>query len=296
MNCLMLEREFRRRVDMALDRWLPPAGTHPARLHAAIRYAVMGGGKRLRPLLTYASAQWLGVPPERVDAIAVALEMVHAYSLVHDDLPALDDDDLRRGRPATHRAFDEATAILVGDALQVHAYLVLARDGALDLPAAARCQLVLDLAAASGSAGLAGGQALDMEATGTLASAEQMEAISGLKTACLLEAAVVMPCRLQPGLESRQLDAARRFGRACGLAFQLADDLLDIEVPVALSGKPQGSDRRNGKPTLAALLGPATARQRLAGLQGEALDALAAWGSEADFLRWLTSRIHPVLA
>jgi farnesyl diphosphate synthase len=280
-------RAYRERADAALERWLPAATTHPARLHAAIRYAVMGGGKRLRPLLAYASAEWLGLAPERVDAIGVALELVHAYSLVHDDLPALDDDDLRRGRPTTHIAFDEATAILVGDALQAHAYLVLATDGALAASAAARRQLVIDLAEASGSGGMAGGQAMDMEATGQTISAERAEHICRLKTGRLMEAAVLMPCRLKADADRRWLDAAARFGRAYGLGFQLADDLLDIEVPAAVSGKPQGSDLRHGKATLVSLLGAAATRRRLQALHAEALEALAPWGAEADLLRRL---------
>lgn len=287
MNPQELAQQLRLRVDQTLDRWLPPAATCPARLHTAIRYAVLGGGKRLRPLLAHAAGTWLGLPPARVDAIAVALEIVHAYSLVHDDLPALDDDHLRRGRPTTHVAFDEATAILVGDALQAHAYLVLATDSDMDASPAARCQLVRDLAMASGSSGMAGGQALDMEAAGRPAGVEQAEAICRLKTGRLLEAAVLMPCRLRPGLEPRWLEAAQRFGRAYGLAFQLADDLIDLEASPASSGKPRGSDQRHGKATLLSLLGPEATRERMRALQREALDALAGWGPEAGLLRWL---------
>ena len=282
-----LAQQFRARADAALERWLPAPSTHPERLHTAIRYAVMGGGKRLRPLLAYASALWLGVAPERVDGIAAALEIVHAYSLVHDDLPALDNDELRRGRPTTHVAFDVATAILVGDALQAHAYLILATDDALGVPEQARRALVLDLAAASGSAGMAGGQAMDMEASGQAVDPDRAAAICWLKTGRLLEAAVLMPCRLRPDPGPGWLEAARRFARAYGLAFQLVDDLLDIEMPAAVSGKSQGSDRRNRKTTLAALLGPQAARRRLEALRAEASGALAPWGAQAGFLRWL---------
>ncbi|GMU76380.1 MAG: hypothetical protein AMXMBFR45_18710 [Gammaproteobacteria bacterium] len=287
VNSEELARQLRVRVDQALERWLPPARTCPERLHTAIRYAVMGGGKRLRPLLAYASAAWLGLPPERVDAIAVALEIVHAYSLVHDDLPALDDDPLRRGRPSTHVAFGEAIAILVGDALQAHAYLVLATDSTLNASPVARCQLVRDLATASGSSGMAGGQAMDMEAAGRPVDAAQAEFICGLKTGRLLEAAILMPCRLRPGIEPQWLEAAQRFGRAYGLAFQLADDLRDMDAPAEVSGKAPGGDQRQGKATLLSLLGPQATRARVRTLQLEARDALASWGPEADLLRWL---------
>lgn len=281
-----LAAQLRRRADAALERCLPAASIQPERLHTAIRYAVMGGGKRLRPLLVYASALLCGVPVERVDAIAAAIELVHAYSLVHDDLPALDNDELRRGRPTTHVAFDVATAILVGDALQAHAYRVLATDAMLGGDAVRR-QLVLDLAAASGAAGMAGGQAMDMEAAGSLADLAQAEHICRLKTGRLFEAALLMPSRLAGSLPPPQLLALQQCGEHFGLAFQLADDLLDIETPATLSGKPQGSDHRNQKPTMASLLGREAAHRRLGALREAALASLASWGGEAEFLRWL---------
>jgi farnesyl diphosphate synthase len=286
--------DYRQRIEAALERWLPPATTHPARFHTAMRYAVLGGGKRLRPLLVYATGEWLGIAPQRLDAIAVAIELVHAYSLVHDDLPALDDDDLRRGRATTHNAFDEATAILVGDALQVYAYTALAVDVALAAPARVRCQLVLDLARSSGSEGMAGGQALDMAATGEPVSAAQLEDLYARKTGRLLHAAVMMPCRLAEGLADADLDAIDRFARGVGLAFQVADDILDIESPAALSGKPQGSDLRNGKATLPQLLGLPASRARLAHLRAASLEAIDGFGARAEGLRtlcdWATGR------
>lgn len=285
---------YRARIEATLDRYLPPASTHPARFNTAMRYAVLGGGKRLRPLLTYATGEWLGLPAARLDAIAAAIEIVHAYSLVHDDLPAMDDDDLRRGRAATHVAFDEATAILVGDALQAQAYSVLALDAAMAVPARVRCRLVLDLARASGSEGMTGGQAMDIYATAVPVSVGHLEDLYARKTGWLLRAAVMMPSRLVDGLAEADLDAADRFGRALGLAFQIADDILDVHSPATVTGKPQGSDRRNSKATLHELLGVKACRERVAGLRSEAHSALAGYGPGADGLRsvcdWITQR------
>lgn len=282
------------RVEFALDRILAPATTHPARFHTAIRYSVLGGGKRLRPLLAYATAEWLGVPLEQVDPIAAAIELVHAYSLVHDDLPAMDDDDLRRGRLTTHLAFDEATAILVGDALQALAYNVLATDAGLIGTPEVQHRLVRDLAWAGGSDGMAGGQAMDMAGTGVRLEPAQVEEMYDRKTGRLLHAAVIMPCRLRSDLDPATFAAADRFGRALGVAFQLADDLLDIEGAASVTGKPQGSDVRNRKATLPTVLGIEGARRRLADLHRVALDALAGLGPDADALRrlcnWVISR------
>jgi farnesyl diphosphate synthase len=278
---------YRDRIEAALDRTLPGAAVHPSRLHEALRYAVLGGGKRLRPLLAYATGEWLGLPAERIDPVAVAIELVHAYSLVHDDLPAMDDDDMRRGRATTHVAFDEATAILVGDALQVLAYDVLATDAALAASAAVRRVLVLDLAHASGTAGMAGGQAMDMGATGRRLALPELEELHARKTGRLLQAAVIMPCRLRPDLAPADFDAAKRFGAAIGLAFQVADDILDLESPPEVSGKPRGSDVRNHKATFPSVIGLEASQQRLAVLREEALMAVARLGASADGLRMI---------
>ncbi|MBM4196259.1 MAG: polyprenyl synthetase family protein [Gammaproteobacteria bacterium] len=269
--------ELRVRCEAELDRRLPQAGTHPDRLHGAIRYSVMGGGKRLRPLLVYASGHWLGLEPGRLDRLAAAIELVHAYSLVHDDLPAMDDDDLRRGRPTVHVAYDDATALLVGDALQAQAYGVLAT---CPEPPEVLRGLIMDLAQASGSSGMAGGQALDVAATGRRLSADALEEVNRLKTGRLIEAAVLMPLRLLPTCPVRERAALAVYARAVGIAFQLADDLIDIESSDAVAGKPRGSDSRNGKSTWPMLAGLANARQRLVNLQTEA--ALALQGSTRD--------------
>lgn len=277
----------RSRIEALLERCLAPSTTHPARFHTAIRYAVLGGGKRLRPLLAYATGRWLGVPAERIDSVAVAIELVHAYSLAHDDLPAMDDDDLRRGRITTHLAFDEATAILVGDALQALAYEVLANDSQATAAPEIHRRLIRDLAEASGSAGMAGGQALDMAATGTRPTVAEIEDICSRKTGRLLHAAVLMPCRLRPDLDPLLFAGIDGFGHMLGLAFQFADDLLDIEVSTVVSGKPQGSDRRNRKTTLPALLGIDEARRRLGEVHRAACAALDALGPGTDSLRWI---------
>jgi farnesyl diphosphate synthase len=279
---------YRERLERALESSLAPATTHPARLHTAIRYAVLGGGKRLRPLLVYATAEWLGLPAERVDAIAVAVELVHAYSLVHDDLPAMDDDDLRRGRATVHLAFDEATAILVGDALQALAYRVLAADAALVGQPEVQQQLILDLAGASGSEGMVGGQMIDIASSHLRLAPSQLEDLHARKTGRLLHAAVIMPCRLRPDLGGEGLALIDRFGRALGLAFQMADDLLDVDGRPEVLGKSGGSDARNHKATLPVLLGVEGARRRLEDVRRDAHDALARFGAEADGLRWIS--------
>lgn len=268
---------YRERAEAALERRLPTGSTKPERLHTALRYAVLGGGKRLRAALVYATGETLQLPQARLDGIAVAIEFVHAYSLVHDDLPAMDDDALRRGRATLHIAFDEATALLVGDALQALAYEVLATEPTLEADAAVRRQLVLDLARASGAEGMVGGQAMDMQATGAgnTLSVDLLEDLYRRKTGALLHAAVIMPGRLQPGLPAARLAALDDFGRALGLAYQIADDLLDLESPAEVSGKPQGSDLRNNKSTLLSLLGVDASRRRLESLREQAHAALA---------------------
>jgi farnesyl diphosphate synthase len=290
-----LER-WRQRVERELERWLPPDTVVPQRLHAAQRYGALGPGKRIRPALVYATAETLGVPLERVDGAACAVELIHAYSLVHDDLPAMDDDDLRRGRPTCHRAFDEATAILAGDSLQVLAFGILARHPGGPDDAAARVQLIATLADASGTAGMAGGQALDLAAEGRNLSVAELEQIHALKTGALIRASVMMAAQSAPALGAPGRAALERFATAIGLAFQVQDDILDVAGDEALLGKPVGSDQARGLPTYPALVGLEVARQRVQQLHAEAAEALATQGWQdgplAAVAAWLLGRRH----
>jgi len=286
----------RDRVEAALERWLPSAAQQPRRLHEAMRYAVLGGGKRIRPVLTYFAGEAAGVPPGRLDGPAVAVELIHAYSLVHDDLPAMDDDDLRRGRPTCHRAFDEATAVLAGDALQVLAFQVLATDPAMTPDTAGRLEIIRLLAAASGTTGMAGGQAMDLAAQGRPLSVEALETMHRLKTGALIHASVMMGAASAADLAPETREALDAYGRAIGLAFQIQDDILDVEGDTALLGKQAGADEARHKPTYPSVGGMATAKARLAELHAEAIAALAPLGDAGRSLGWLsgwlTARRH----
>jgi farnesyl diphosphate synthase len=281
--------DYVERVERALDARLPAADVRPASLHAAMRYAVLGGGKRIRPLLCYASGELLGVPAARIDDAACAIECVHVYSLVHDDLPAMDDDDLRRGKPSTHKAFGVATAILAGDALQTRAFEILAGDGATD--ARERLGMLAVLAAATGSQGMAGGQAVDLESEGKPLTAADLEALDRDKTGRLIRAAVLMPCSAVPGLPAASRQALDHFAECMGLAFQIKDDVLDVEGEQALTGKTHGADAARGKATYPSLMGMAAAKQRADALYAEALAALDAFGDAAEPLRWMARYI-----
>ena len=250
----------------------------PARLLEAMRYACLGGGKRLRPFLAVETARMLGAEGEGVLRAACALEMVHCYSLVHDDLPAMDDDDLRRGRPTLHKAFDEATAILAGDSLMTYAFDILA-DPATHADAAVRARLVLALARASGLGGMAGGQALDLEAESAESplSAQAIERLQAMKTGALLMASVETGALLGAA-DPVEMRALLAYGRALGAAFQIADDILDHEGDTAALGKRAGKDADRNKGTLVSVLGLTAARARLAKLVGEAIAALETAG------------------
>jgi len=275
----------RERVEGVLRRVLPSESAEPVRLHQAMRYAVLGDGKRIRPLLVYAAARAIGVAPESVDAAAAAVELIHAYSLVHDDLPAMDDDDLRRGRPTAHRAFDEATAILAGDALQVLAFELLSGEAMPGVADGARIEMIRQLGAASGTQGMAGGQAMDLAATGRKLTAQQIEAMHALKTGALIRASILLACAAQPSLPAADKDALDRYGRAIGLSFQIVDDLLDVLGDPAVTGKLAGADALRGKPTYPAVAGVAAARARASELAEAGVAALAGFGPEADRLR-----------
>jgi farnesyl diphosphate synthase len=287
---------WRGRVERELDRWLPPESALPQRLHAAQRYSVLGAGKRIRPALVYATAETLGTPLGRVDAAACAVELIHAYSLVHDDLPAMDDDDLRRGRPTCHRAFDEATAILAGDALQVLAFKVLASHPGLPTNPDVRIRLIDILADASGTAGMAGGQALDLAAEGRSLSLPEVEQVHALKTGALIRASVLMAANCAESRTPADLEALGRFGALVGLAFQIQDDILDVEGDTALLGKETGSDEARAMPTYPAIAGLAAARARVSELHGLAAAILEAQGCAGGPLSaladWLLTRRH----
>ncbi len=277
------------RVERALDARLPAEGTRPATLHAAMRYSVLGGGKRIRPLLCYAAGETLGVAADRLDDAACAVECVHAFSLVHDDLPAMDDDALRRGKPSTHKAFGVATAILAGDALHTRAFEILAGDGVHD--AAERLGMIAILASATGSLGMTGGQAVDLESEGRQLAVGDLEALDRDKTGRLIRAAVLMPCCAVPALPAASRDALDRFAENMGLAFQIKDDVLDVEGDQALTGKTQGADAVRGKATYPSLMGLDHARQRADALYADALAALDGFGDAAEPLRWLARYI-----
>ena len=289
----LLER-WQGRIERELTARLPPATARPTRLHEALRYSALGGGKRLRPILVYTTGEALGAPLEQLDVPAAAVELVHVYSLVHDDLPAMDDDDLRRGRPTCHKAFDEATAILVGDALQVLAFETLASDPGLPADATIRLELVRLLAAASGTGGMAGGQALDLAAVGRQLSLAEVEEMHARKTGALIHASVMMTAACGERTSEASARALDDFARAIGLAFQIQDDLLDIEGDATLLGKATGADRAHDKPTYPSSVGVEAARRRMHELHARALASLAVLGSRAAPLAsvsdWLVLR------
>jgi farnesyl diphosphate synthase len=280
---------YSERIDGMLDEVLPPASQPPKRLHDAMRYAVFNGGKRVRPLLVYATGECVGVAERVLDAPAAALELIHAFSLVHDDLPAMDDDDLRRGKPTVHRQFDEATAILAADALQPLAFSVL--GNCRDTPAEVRIKLVRLMADACGSMGMTGGQSMDLAAEGRSLSAEDIESMYSLKTGALIHAAVVSAALLSEDLTTERASAIDAFGRTIGIAFQIKDDILDVEGETEVIGKHTGADQRLRKATYPGLVGITAARERCNGLVRRALEQLDDFGAGADSLRWLARYI-----
>ena len=280
---------YSKRVGDKLDGALPPAGVQPGQLHEAMRYAVLDGGKRVRPLLVYASGECLGVADSLLDSPAAAIEFIHAFSLVHDDLPAMDDDDLRRGKPTVHRQFGEATAILAADALQPLAFSVLASlDG---VAAEARMKLVALVANACGSIGMTGGQSIDLASEGASLSAGEIERMYALKTGALIHAAVMSACLLAEGLAQDRYDALENFARDIGVAFQIKDDILDIEGETDVIGKPAGSDAGLDKATYPSLFGVDASRRRCDELLQSGVTHLQSLGDEAEPLRWLAAYI-----
>jgi geranylgeranyl pyrophosphate synthase len=280
---------YRARVNERLERALDDIDM-PARLREAMQYSVLGEGKRVRPLLVYASGEFCGLAEDRCDCIAASVELVHAYSLVHDDLPAMDDDDLRRGRPTTHKAFDEATAILAGDALQALAFEVLCTDPVLSASPSAQSRIIGWLARAIGPAGMVGGQALDLEAEHRRLDENELEDIHRRKTGQLIRAAIMMPSELGSMSGDQRADFDR-FARDIGLVFQIRDDLLEVEQDTATLGKSAASDVENDKSTYPVLLGVEGARRRADEIYSRALEALRSAGNDPGGLEWIADFI-----
>ncbi|MGQ9831008.1 MAG: (2E,6E)-farnesyl diphosphate synthase [Thermochromatium sp.] len=277
------------RVETALDQILPPVSVQPSRLHEAMRYTVLAGGKRLRPLLAYATGEALGLKTALLDYPACAIEMIHAYSLIHDDLPAMDDDDLRRGRPTCHRAFDEATAILAGDALQTLAFQVLAE--APGLSAESRVGMVKALARAAGTRGMVGGQIMDLEAEGMPLDLVQLENIHIHKTGALIRVSVQMGVLVHGGLDSDQAERLDHYAKCLGLAFQIQDDVLDVEGDTTQIGKTAGRDQALNKATYPALVGLAEAKAMAKQLIAEAIESVTLFGERAQPLIWIANAL-----
>jgi geranylgeranyl pyrophosphate synthase len=289
-----LLEEYQQRIEQVLDRCLALPDTGTARLREGMRYSVLGGGKRLRPILVYTTGHSLGAPLEQLDIPAAAVELVHVYSLVHDDLPAMDDDDLRRGRPTCHRAFDEATAILVGDALQALAFDALSHDASGPVTPAARLKMIRILAHASGTSGMAGGQAIDLASVGSTLTAPEVENMHRRKTGALIQCSVLLGATAAGLSVGPELDALTRFGEDIGLAFQIQDDILDVEGETAVIGKSAGADLARNKPTYPSTVGMDAARSRAEALRDSAISALTPLGKRAealaDLARFVVSR------
>ncbi len=296
MSLTEIMQQWQDRVDKSLEHWLPKANIEPTRLHAAMRYSIFNGGKRIRPILVYAAGQAVGAPHARLDAPACAVECIHAYSLIHDDLPAMDDDDLRRGKPTCHKAFDEAMAILAGDALQALPFHILshALSGKID---AENLVAMIDLVAtASGSRGMAGGQALDLEAVGKEISEAQLENMHIHKTGALIRTSVKLGAMCADSKDETQLKSLDHYGKCIGLAFQIRDDILDEIGDTETLGKSQGADRALNKPTYPAIVGLGASREMARELCEDALASLIDFDAQAntlrDIARYIIDRTH----
>jgi farnesyl diphosphate synthase len=276
-------------AESALDRFLPAASEVPAKLHDAMRYTTLGGGKRVRPLLVHASGALFGAEPDALARAASAVEMIHVYSLVHDDMPCMDDDALRRGKPTVHVAYDEATALLVGDALQAQAFEVLA--GTTTVPAARTVTMLRLLAEAAGSKGMCGGQAIDLDSVGVSLTLDQLERMHQLKTGAMLRVSVLLGALAGRDLASHEQEALGAYSRAIGLAFQVVDDILDATADSATLGKTAGKDAADNKPTYVSILGLEPSKALAEQLRQQAHDALAPFGEQALRLREIADLI-----
>lgn len=283
--------DWRNRAESNLEKWLPAENINPAQLHQSMRYSVLDGGKRIRPILVYAAGYAVLAEETALDAAASAVEFIHAYSLIHDDLPAMDDDDLRRGKPTCHKAFSEAQAILAGDALQSLAFHALARGLPTTIPAEQRLTIIDTLAVASGSRGMAGGQAIDLASVGQSLNIAELEDMHVHKTGALIRASVKMGALCQPEINEQQLKKLDHYAKCIGLAFQIQDDILDVTSDTETLGKTQGADIALNKPTYPALLGLDGAREMAAELHNDAHSSLDIFEERAEPLRWLADYI-----
>ena len=282
-------RGIQDRTESALGQVLPTPGHTPSRLHDAMRYSTLGGGKRVRPLLAHAAGELTRARPADVDVVGCAVELIHVYSLIHDDLPCMDDDALRRGRPTCHVQFDEATALLAGDALQTEAFAVLA--GGKTIAPERRVEMIAILAHAAGSRGMAGGQAIDLDSVGKALTQPELELMHALKTGALIRAAILLGALCGEPLADGGRAHLDRFAKCAGLLFQVVDDILDCTASTATLGKTAGKDAANDKPTYVSLLGLAGARDLAGALRDEAMQALDHLGAGTQRLRDLTDFI-----
>ena len=282
---------YQKRVDAALDKYLPSDDPPEHNLAEAIRYSVVGGGKRIRPAMVYAAGEAMGVSTDLLDIPACAVEMIHAYSLIHDDLPAMDDDDLRRGRATCHKAFDEATAILAGDALQALAYEILAKDDHKELTPEPRINMLSLLTEASGAHGMAGGQAVDLASVGKQLNLAQLEHMHQLKTGALIRASILLGGMCKQDISNDEMTMLSNYALCIGLSFQIQDDILDVVSDTETLGKPQGSDEAQKKPTFPAIIGLEKSRQLAMEQHELALKHLEPLDEKADSLRQLSAYI-----
>jgi farnesyl diphosphate synthase len=282
--------QIQARTESTLGALLPTGEVAPERLHTAMRYSILGGGKRVRPLLAHAAGELFGASPDKVDLAAAAVEMIHAYSLVHDDMPCMDDDDLRRGKPSCHKQFDDATALLVGDALQSLAFQTLAQPGLCN-SAEQQVRMIHLLAVASGSRGMAGGQAIDLASVGLSLTQQELEFMHIHKTGALIRAAILLGAYCADAPDTEKLKAVDRYAKSIGLAFQVVDDILDTQADTATLGKTAGKDAENNKPTYVTILGLARAKEFAAELHADALASIAPFGVAGQRLRQLADFI-----
>ncbi|SFA79243.1 farnesyl diphosphate synthase [Collimonas sp. OK607] len=284
-------RQVQADMETALGQFLPSEASTPVKLHQAMRYAVLDGGKRVRPLLVFAAGELFSTPAAVAQRAAAAVEMIHAYSLVHDDMPCMDDDALRRGKPTVHVKYDEATALLVGDALQAQAFVVLAEIDAAGLDPARQIVMLRLLAQASGSLGMCGGQAIDLASVGLSLSLAELEQMHKLKTGALLRASVLLGAWGGKALAQNEIQALEAYGTAIGLAFQVVDDILDATADSATLGKTAGKDAADNKPTYVSILGLSESQALAEKLRNDAHQALAIFGDKARRLRELADLI-----